>query len=379
MTTRHIGRGAGYLAPLIFLALLLCLSFPTSAQAQGLGWGGNFDGQHFYLLLGETTPADADIYVIVNNPSDSPITVEITTPTTPLQVEFLLPTRNLTLEPGESQKLNVTIKVGQEATPGDYTLTLAGEVVPSGAGIQVSAGGQSQATLTILGEAGTVIIRAVDPEGEPFPANIGVYKEIAGELSLVYPLQRSSLETKLAPGNYIARALYEGVTVTEEEFSLAANEEKEIDLVCYSPCLTNFTLSPVYSADGVLVSARITYGIANLLQPVDDFTVLLKVSVANRPADSAELLTRPTLGVGETSSGDYSYSPTQGWQKGRTYSFVIEFYVGGELYYQSPAKELTPAGMPGGVNGAIIGGIIAAVVVVAVVVYLVRRRRPKQA
>jgi len=378
--TRHVWRGAGHLAPLIFLALLLCLSLPTPAQAQGLGWsGGSFDGQHFYLLRGETTPEDANIYIIVRNAGDSPITVEITTPATPLQVEILLPTRNLTLEPGESQKLNVTITVGQEATPGDYTLTVAGEIVPTGQGIAVVAGGQSRATLTILGEAGTVVIRAVDPEGEPFPATIGVYKEIAGELSLVYPLQRSSLETKLAPGNYLARAYYENITVTEEEFSLAADERKEIDLVCYSPCLTKFTLSPVYSAEGVLVSARITYGIANLLQPVDNFTVLLKVSVDNRASDSAELLSRPTLGVGETASGVDSYSPAEGWQKGRTYRFVIEFQVGGELYYQSPAKALTPAGMPGGVNWAIIGGIIAAVVVVAVVVYLVRRPRTKKA
>ena len=370
----------GHLAPLIFLALLLCLSFPAPAQAQGLGWGGSFGGQHFNLLRGETTPADTGIYVLINNPGNSSITVEITTPDLPPQVELLLPTRNLTLEPGERQELNITIKVGQEAAPGDYTLTVAGKVVTPGPGIHVGPGGQSQATLTILGEAGTVVIRAVDPEGKPFPsATIGVYKEIAGNLSLVYSLQGGSLETKLAPGNYIARALYGNLTLTEEEFSLAADEEKEIDLVCYSPCLTSFTVSPVYSANGVLASARITYGIANLLQPVDNVTVLLKVSVANRTPESTELLTCPTLGVGETRGGDYSYSPAEGWQKGRTYSFTIELQIGGELYYQSPAQELTPAGVPGGVNWAIIGGIIAAVVVVAVVVYLVRRRRPEKA
>ncbi len=378
--TRQIRRGAGHLAPLLFLALLLCLALPAPAQAQGLGWsGGSFDGQHFYLLRGETTPEDADIYVSVRNAGDSPITVEITTPTTPLQVELLLSEWNFTLQPGENRKLNVTISVGEEATPGDYTLTVAAAVVPSGEGIQVVVGGQSQAELTILGEAGTVVIRAVDPEGEPFPATIGVYTEIAGELSLVYPLQRSSLETKLAPGDYLARAYYQDITVTEEKFSLAADEQKEIDLVCYSPCLTNFTLSPVYSAEGALVSARITYGIINLIQPVDNFTVRLKVSVNNQPLDSADLLSRPTLDAGETSSGDYSYSPAEGWQKGRTYSFVLEFNVGGELYYQSPPKELTPGGMPGGVNWAIIGGIIAAVVVVAVVIYLVRRPRTKKA
>ena len=377
--TRHVWRGAGHLAPFLFLALLLCLFLPAPAQAQGLSFAGNFGSQHFYLLLGETTPEDADVFVIIGNTGDSPVTVEITTPNLPLQVELLLPGRNFTLEPGESQRLDIGVRVGQEATPGDYTIILSAATYSPGTGIKVGVGGQAQATLTILGEAGTVVIRAVDPEGKPFPATLGVYKEIAGELSLVYPLQRSSLETKLAPGNYLARAYYENITVTEEEFSLAADERKEIDLVCYSPCLTKFTLSPVYSAEGVLVSARITYGIANLLQPVDNFTVLLKVSVDNRASDSAELLSRPTLGVGETASGVDSYSPAEGWQKGRTYRFVIEFQVGGELYYQSPAKALTPAGMPGGVNWAIIGGIIAAVVVVAVVVYLVRRPRTKKA
>jgi len=377
--TRHMGRGAGHLAPLLFLALLLCLSLPAPVQAQGLGSGGNFDGQHFYLLRGETTPEDADIYVTVSNAGDTPVTVNITTPNLPLQVELLLPTQNLTLEPGESQKLNVAIMVGQEATPGDYTLTVAAAVVPSGPGIHIGVGGQSRATLTILGEAGTVVIRALDSKGEPFPATIGVYKEIAGNLSLVYPLQWSSLETKLAPGDYLARALYEGVTVTEEEFSLAADERKEIDLVCYSPCLTNFTLSPVYSPEGALTSAWIACSIINLLQPVDNVSVTLKVSAENRVLDRVPLLSRDTLDKKETANGSCSYSPAQGWQKGRTYRFVLELNVGGEPYYQSLAKELTPAGMPGGVNWAIIGGIIAAVVVVAVVVYLVRRRRPKKA
>ena len=372
-------RGVGHLAPLLFLALLLCLFLPTPAQAQGLSFSGNFGSQHFQLLRGETTPEDADVFVIIGNTGDSPVTVKITTPDLPLQVELLLPGRNFTLEPGESQRLDIGVSVGQNAVPGDYTLTVAGETVPTGPGIAVGPGGQAKAKLTILGEAGTVVIRAVDPEGEPFPATIGVYKEIAGELSLVYPLQRGSLETKLAPGDYIARALYEEITVTEKGFSLAADEEKEIDLVCYSPCLTNFTVSPVYAADGALERARITWGIANLLQPVDDFAVVLKVSVNNHPLDSAELTSSPTLGVGETRSGDYSYSPAEGWQKGRTYRFVVELHVEGKLHYQSPPEELTPGGMPGGISRAIIGGIIAAVVVAAVVVYLVRRRRPKQA
>ena len=130
-----------HLTPLILLAFLLCLSFPAPAQAQGLGWGGSFEGQHFYLLRGETTPEDAAIYVIVNNPSNSSITVEITTPDLPPQVELLLPTRNLTVEPGGRQELNITIKVSQEATPGDYTLIVAGKVVSGGPGIHVGPGG----------------------------------------------------------------------------------------------------------------------------------------------------------------------------------------------------------------------------------------------
>ena len=359
----------------LFFVLVLSLFLPALAQAQGLGFSGNFYRQHFELSPGETSPA-ADVYVVVSNPSDSTIRVKMTTQAPP-GVTLLLPQDDFTLSPGGQQKLYININVSPEAAPGEYTIAVTAQAYREGTGIKVTGGGQQQATLTILGESGRVVITSVTQDGEPFPARIGAYQEVDGELTEVRPPQKGKLEARLVPGAYLAQAHYQDIKVGEQSFSLAADEEKDITLVCYTLCLADFSVSPTYSDGGELASTRIAYTIANLHKPLKDVRTVLKVELDGKHLDDTELISFSTLDVGSR-EGSYNYAPAQGWQKNHTYGFIIELYAGDKLRYQSPPQEVTPGqphGLPGGVNWLVIGGIIAAVAIIAGVVLFIRRRR----
>jgi len=368
-----------YLAPAILIVLVLSLFLPTPVLAQGVGLSGNFYRQHFELSPGETS--SGDVYVLVSNPSGSPVRVKMVTEA-PLGVELLLAQDDFTLDPEGEQKVNITVEVGSNAAPGEYTITVSAEAYREGTGIKITGGGQQVATLSILGESGRVIIISVTEDGEPFPAIIGVYKEVDGELSLVRPEQRSRLEARLIPGDYLAQAYSQNFKLAEESFSLAADEEKDITLVCYTLCLADFSVSPVYSSDDKLTSAKIAYTIANLDKPLKDVRAVLKVELDGKPLDETELISFSTLGVGST-DGSYNYIPAQGWQGKHTYSFTIELYAGDKLRYQSPPQELTPGQVqPAGsapakpaVNWPLVGGIAGGVVVVGLLIFLLIRRR----
>jgi len=376
---RRILRGASRLAPLILVVLALSILLPNPVQAQGLAMSGNFYRQHFQLLPGETWEGDA--YIVVFNNGDNLINVRLVSQT-PQGVELLLSQEELTLPPGEKQQVDIGIKVGPQAVPGEYTLTLSAEAYRAGTGIKVTGGSQQQAELSILGKAGTVTVRSVTQEKEPFSAIIGVYKEVDGEFASVCPQQRSRLETRLTPGDYIAQAHSQDIKVCEQSFSLAADEEKEITLVCYTLCLADYSVSPIYSSDDKLTSAKIAYTIANLDKPLKDVKAMLKVELDDKHLDETELISFSRLDVGST-GGSYNYIPAQGWQEKHTYSFIIELYAGGKLRYQSAPQELTPGqAQPTGpapaklpVNWPVLGGVIAGVVVVGLLIlFLVRRR-----
>ena len=367
----------GYLAPAILIVLVLNLLLPAPVLAQGVGLSGNFYRQHFELSPGETSLGE-DVYVVVSNPSDSLIRVKMVTET-PAGVELLLTQDDFTLNPEGEQKVNINVEASPQTVPGEYTITVSAEAYREGTGIKITGGGQQVATLSILGESGRVIIISVTQDGEPFPAIIGVYKEVDGELSLVRPEQRSRLEARLIPGDYLAQAHFQDIKLAEESFSLATDEEKDITLVCYTLCLADFLVSPVYSSDDKLTSAKIAYTIANLDKLLKDVRAVLKVELDGKSLDETELISFSRLDVGST-DGSYNYIPAQGWQEKHTYSFIIELYVGDELRYQSPPQELTPgqtqpAGLPGEINWFIIGGIIAGVAITAGVVLFIKRRR----
>lgn len=382
--SRHLRRKwwARHLAHLIPIIVLLSLLPVSPVQAGGMGISGTFSGQHFQLIPGESL-STPDIYVVVFNNTDSDMVVKLVSQT-PSGVELILSTTDFMLSSGSQQRIEVGIAVSGEAVPGEYILTLTAEASPEGEGIKLAGAAQLQAKLTIFGEAGSVVLSTITPEGEPFPATLKLYREVEGRTLPYSHSETGRLETRLPPGDYLAEASFQGTKVAEESFALAADEEKEITLVARTISLAGFAVVPnYYTETGELAFAKIVYTISNLYQPLKDVKAVLKVTLDGQTVEEVELISLPTLNVGKT-AGSSNYIPTEGWQKNSTYSFRIDLYSHGKLYTQSPVEEMAtePAeetaaksaeGASTAINWPVIGGIVG-VVVIALMAILIRRR-----
>ncbi len=374
---------------LIFIALVLGLVLPaTVVLAQGLGLSGNFYKQHYELSPGQTS-SDSDVYVVVSNPEKSSVQVKIITDA-PAGVTIHLTQDDFLLASGQQQKVNITVEAGDQAIPGDYTLTISAEAVREGTGIKITAGTQQQALLSILGEGGEVTINTVNETGESFPLSLNILEKAGNDLTKVRSGQ-GTLVSRLKPGNYMTRALYQEIVLAEQAFSLADKETKKITLTCPTICISDFTLTPNNSGEK-LISLKIGYTIANLQKPQPDVKAVLKVKLDNNDLDEAELTSFSQMDVGSR-SGTYNYSPAPGWQQKHKYSFIIELYSKDNLRYTSqqmdliagetsaslvkPTSEENEEHPSTPMNWALIGGIIAGVMVIAgLLVLLIIKRRP---
>ncbi len=365
-------RWARYLAHLIPIILVLSLVLSTPVQAGGIGISGTFSGQHFQLVPGESL-STPDIYVVVFNNSDDDMQVKLTTQT-PSGVELILSTTDFLLSSGAQQRIEVGVAVSPaEAVAGDYTLTLTAEAYREGEGVILTEAAQMQAKLTIFGEAGSLVLSTLTPEGEPFSATVKLYRKTEGQNLPCGHSETGKLETRLTPGDYLAEAYFKDTIVAEESFTLAADETREITLVARTIFLEGFCVVPNYHIKtGELAFAKIVYTINNLYQPLEDVKAILKAALDGQAAEEAELISLPTLDVGKT-AGSSNYIPTEGWQDG-TYSFEIELYSHGKLYTQSSAQEMATESAEGttSVNWPLIGGGVG-VVVIALIVMLTRR------
>lgn len=367
-------RRVRQLTLLIPVILVLSLVFATPAQAGGIGISGTFSGQHFQLVPGESLSTE-DIYVVVFNNSDSDMRIKMSSQT-PAGVELILPTADFPLPPGSNQKLEVGIATTPDAVPGEYTLILTAEAYREGEGIMLTGAAQMQAKLTLFGEAGKLRLSTTTPGGEPFPATVKLFSK-AEERNL--PCGQSDtgkLETRLAPGDYLAQAYFKDTRVAEESFSLAADEEREVILVAQTVSIQGFSAVPNYYKKGrELAFVKIVYTINNLYQPLKEARATLEVTLKNQKVAEVELISLPTLDVGKT-GGSSNYVPAEGWQDG-TYGFKIELYSQGEPRARSSVEEVSTEPAAGGstpVNWTLIGGIGGGVVVIALIVLFLRRR-----
>jgi len=353
---------------------LLSLLLVSPVQAGGMAISGTFSGQHFQLIRGEnlSTP---DVYVVVFNNTDSDMQVKLIAET-PSGVELILSTTDFVLLSGSQERIEVGVAVSDEAAPGQYTLTLTAEACATGEGIKLGAAAQQQAKLTIFGEAGSVALSAITPEGDPFPATLKLFREAEGQSLPCGHSETGRLEARLVPGDYLAQAYYQASKVAEESFTLAANENKDITLVARTVSLEGFSLVPNYHIKtGELAFAKIVYTISNLYQPLKDVAATLKVSLDGQAVDEVELISLPTLDIGKT-AGSSNYIPAEGWQDG-TYNFTIELHSQGQLYTQSIAQEMaaesaegasTAEGASSAMNWRLISGSVAGVVIALVAI-----------
>ncbi len=376
MTSFSNGGGRRATSTLLPLLSILIAMAPQPVQAAGgIGMAGTFYAQDFEIPQGAEV-SNESIYVVVFNESDSEFTVHLTA-TAPEEVELLLSEQDVPLQPGEQIKIYIGVRVGEDAVPGEYKLTITAEGRPSGSeqGIQIMTAVAQEASLKVTGEAAWLAVAVVSPSGYPVVAAVRLFKEIQGTLREFASSQTGTLEAKVSLGRYIVRAYVGGKKLAEETVDItAANERKEVTLVVKTVYFANFGfVRHYYTETGELAFAKVVYQVSNLYQPMADVKLVLKVSLDGEALEEILLLSLSELSLGDI-GGSWEYTPHQGWEGG-TYAFQGELYVGGKLYATSLPEELeVTAPSAAVVNWPLIGGIIGGVVVVALIVVQTRRR-----
>lgn len=358
----------------ITILSLVSFAFPTPVLAEGgIAISGSFYRQHFQLIPGESI-SNPDINIVVFNNYEETINVKLTTETPPgvtidfTQAEFVIP-------PDSNITVMVGVSVGMEVVPGDYKILVSASVVPKpGSGIAIASAAELQADLTVFGEAGSVRITTETPDGEPFVAELHLSRKNEEQLSPAGFSASGILESRLVPGDYMVQGFYQDTKVATAEFSITANEHKDITLTAQTVFLYGFSVVPVYNENsGELSYANIVYTFTNIYVPLKDFKATLDISLDGEPLETTVVITIPTLDVGET-SGTYKYIPPQGWQLG-SYMFTMSVFSLGNLYGRSAEKIIENVSTVG-FNWVLIV-IIAAVALIGLFLFFYVRKRRK--
>ncbi|MFC2050665.1 hypothetical protein ACFLTN_05765, partial [Chloroflexota bacterium] len=363
---------------LLSLLLMASLLLPPSAFAGGLAMSGNFYRQEFEIPQG-TNLNTPDIYVTTFNNSDEDFNIRIITEA-PTGVELVLSEKDFQLKAGEQKKVNVGVNVSEAAIPGEYTLKVTAEAYKEGTGIQLLGAAGQTAKLTVIGEAASVEVIAVTPDGEPVPAMVRLYKQAGSQNFNVGYSETGSLKMKVAPGNYLAEAYVGGKKLADKTFGIAANETKKITLEIKTVYFEGFGLVPNYNTEtDELAFAEVVYTVNNLSEAFPEAKVILKVTKGGAPLDETTLATLAPLEKGRVGLS-YNYIPAGGWRKA-SYGFKLELHIGGEPYVTSREEKLELGGgtasSAGNINWLLIGGIGGGVVIIVliIIIFIMRRRK----
>jgi hypothetical protein len=364
---------------LVLLSLLLMASLllPPPAFAGGLAMSGNFYRQEFEIPQG-TNLNTPDIYVTAFNNGVEDFNIRIITET-PTGVEMVLSETTFQLKAGEQKRVNIGVNVSEAAIPGEYTLKVTAEAYKEGAGIKLLGAAGQTAKLTVTGEAASVEITSVTPDGGPTPAMVKLYKQAGSQNFNVGYSETGSLKMKVSPGSYLAEAYVAGKKLADESFSIAANETKKITLEIKTVYFEGFGIVPNYNTEtNELAFAEVVYTVNNLFEAFPEAKVILKVTKGDAPLDETTLATLAPLEKGRVGLS-YNYIPAGGWRKA-SYGFKLELHIGGEPYVTSKEEKLDLGGgtasSAGNINWLLIGGIGGGVIIIVliIVIFMMRRR-----
>ena len=376
---------------LLLLFLVLAIFSPTPAvhaQEVGIAMAGTFSQQEFELPQG-TEVSSPSVYVVVFNHLSEELNVQMLV-TAPFGVEVLFDYAFFLLPPGGEQKVNITVKVTEDAVPGEYEIVVAAEATPKeGEGLKIATASAQKASLVVTGESALIYARVVSTDGTPIKAQVRLFKVIEDKLNELALSETGILEVKIAPGIYKVIAYIAGRTLAEETVEVKAGDSKEITLVVRTVYFEQFGIEPNYNPDTELLAfIRIVYSINNLYQAVSNAEVILVVNRDDNPLEQVSLILLSRLDMGRT-GGSYSYVPAEGWQTGN-HGLKLELYIEGEFYNDSseeellvtlPAAPVPVAPLPVAPLGlSVVWWIVAGVafVVIVIVVILVVRRRRKE-
>ena len=360
---------SAWLKWILMLAFLLSNVLPANpALAQsdgGIAISGSFYRHHFKLVPGESfSSPDVDVIIFNNYAHDIDV---VLTGEVPAGVKFDVEGKKITIPANTSITLAVGLLVEKTVVPGEYKIALSADVVPNNeAGIAIVGSAQLRTTLTVFGEAGTVTVTPLTPEGEPFAGEMHISQVENNQLVPASFANDVTLKDRLVPGKYQVVIYYQGTEVASQSFDLAANEAKDIKLTVKTVFVVGMTAAPAYNQkDGKITTARINYTLKNVYKPLKDVRTVLTVTRDGKPLDEIEMIAMPTFDLISQDSR-YTYIPSDGWQGGE-YHFKVSVFANGNVLQSESEDQLLR--VESGLTNTWIY-LIAAAAIIAVLAFL---------
>lgn len=371
------GKGSfvGIVFSLILVCLLFCLFQAPVAYAQEqdvIAMTGNFYSQVYEIPQGGSA-GGPDTYVVVFNQGQAKAKVKMVCEA-PTGVSISLSDEEFVLQPGENQKVLVTINANEDAVPGEYELKVVAEVIKEGrGGIKVASAAGQRAKLVITGASAMVQVVTLGPDGEQIPAIIRLFKIISGKENEIAASDTGMIEAKVAPGRFVAVAYIAGEELARQNFDISPDEDRRVELIVHTVYFQAFSIVPFHEDDGIAYG-ELTYAIKNLYRNLPEVKILLSVEYQDTLLEERTLATLSILQEGKTELS-YIYVPQGGWETG-VYEFRVQLSSEGRVYASAEeVLEVTVKAPALGLPLMPVIGIGAAIVIAVLVLVIVRRRK----
>jgi LPXTG-motif cell wall-anchored protein len=347
------------------LIIIVLLSILVPSSSAGVAISGSFYSHNYVLALGEEI-SGKDIYVVAFNTGENKVWVDMEYEA-PEFIEVEMSPNSSLIAPGDNQRVYITLKATDDAIPGNYTVKVTAIIneVKGDLPVKVLTSAAQEATVTISGEYGEITVVAMDPVGNiAQTAQIRLFRDTYDVAN-----GNGTLEKRVVPGTYTAKAYLLGEEVASEEFEVAPYEDKRVELPIRSVYFELFDVLPAKDDQGNVGYIYTVSVIKNLYKELPDAAISLHVSGA--ASEDHIIYTSPSLPLNRTEI-KYNYIPVAGWKKG-DYEFTAKVTSEGVTYAISPVKTFEYK-KPITENPMILIGI-ALIALLAIVIFYKRRKR----
>jgi type 1 fimbria pilin len=376
-----VKRTVRFISALLLFAAVCTGSVPVNADG-GIAMSGSFYQQAFEIPQGSEV-GGPDVYVVVFNNGSEAIEVEMSTQA-PDGVHIVLTQTAFTLEPSGYLQIPVSVEVDEDAVPGAYDINITAEAYKrDSVGIQLAGAAGQTASLTVLGESGTVSIQAASPDGSPITSNVRLYRVAQGKNHEVAYSETGFLEARVAPGSFYAVSYIGGINLAEEYFDVASGESKSITLSGATVYFEGFDIVANYNeSDKKLAFVQIVYTVKNLYQRISEGQVILTVKRGGVMLPEVVMATLSPLDTGRVGL-NYNYIPSDSWAAGE-YEFQLILKLDGKQYTTSSVKNLSVTDSGGGIwsffssiNPYVLAaiGLVLLFIIVFFITRMIARRR----
>jgi hypothetical protein len=310
----------------------LVFSTYVNAETEGLAISGSFSSQNIKMVAGERYEPSGVTIIIFNNYDDvADIRIRATVVDVfnePVEgIDFDFDTERIVFIPANDiYEFQIAFTVSEFMLPGTYFISIGAEVIPNQErGIIAVPGVRQRAKLEVFGEAGFVDINLVDVFGNPFTGRMTLLRIDGNSKSEVAQLESNRYIDRIVPGDYELIVTYrydnDDYEVSREIFTLNNNDELNVTYTVTTVFIDRFTLSPILSADNVLLNASINYTLNNIYGIYENAIIKLDVYYQGEFLETVDLQTRTSFDLGILNLRD-NYAPLDGWKNG-TYAFTL--------------------------------------------------------